>query len=120
MLVHENKIREAAQLIIDSYKVKEVIRPNDPDKYYTLAQMLNEMRAYKACIALIQNFHKRYPVHRDIPKLYLLASQILSEQLSNDAMAIKMLEFLMAKYKQHELAGEIAQYCHVVRNVANA
>jgi hypothetical protein len=119
MLLHENKIREAAQLIVDCYKFKETIRPNDPDKYYTLAFMLNEMRAFKACISLIQNFHKRFPVHRDIPKLYLLASRILSEQLSNDSMAIKMLEFLMAKYRQHELAGEIAQYCQVVKNVAN-
>ena len=119
MLIHENKIRDAAQLIIDCYKFKETLRPNDPDKYYTLAYMLSEMRAHKACIALIQNFHKRYPVHRDIPKLYLLASRILSEQLSNDAMALKMLEFLRAKYRQHELAGEIEQYCSVVRKVAN-
>jgi len=119
MLIHANKIREAAQLVVDCYKFKETIRPNDPDKYYVLAYMLNDIRAFKACIALIHNFHKQFPTHRDIPKLYLLASHILSEQLSNDAMALKMLEFLMAKYRQHELAGEIAQYCEVVKNVAN-
>ena len=119
VLIHENKTREAAQMIVDCYKFKETIRPNDPDKYYPLAFMLNEMRAFKPCIALIQNFHKRFPGHADIPKLYLLASQVMSEQLNNDNMALKMLEFLLAKYRQHELAGEIEQYCKVVKNVAN-
>lgn len=119
VLIHENKTRDAAQLIVDCFKFKEILRPNDPDTYYSLAYMLNEIRAFRPCIALIQNFHKRYPGHADIPKLYLLASQILSEQLSNDAMALKMLEFLQAKYRQHELAGEIEQYSKVVKNVAN-
>jgi hypothetical protein len=117
VLLHENKTRDAAQLIIDCFKFKETIRPNDADKYYALVYMLNEMRAFKACISLIQNFHKRFPGHADIPKLYLLASKIMSEQL-NDAMALKMLEFLQAKYRQHELAAEIEQYCKVVKNVA--
>jgi hypothetical protein len=119
VLIHENKTREAAQLIVDCFKYKETIRPNDPDKYYALAYMLNEMRAFKACISLVHNFHKRFPGHADIPKLYLLASRILSEQLSNDNMALKMLEFLLAKYRQHELAGEIEQYCMAVKNVAS-
>ena len=119
ILLNENKTREAAQLIIDCFKFKETLRPNDPGKYYILAYMLNEMRAYKVSISLIQNFHKRFPTHIDIPKLYLLASRILSEQLSNDAMALKMLEFLQTKYRQHELAGEIEQYCKVVKNVAS-
>jgi tetratricopeptide (TPR) repeat protein len=118
VLLHENKTRDAAQLIIDCFKFKETIRPNDADKYYALVYMLNEMRAFKACISLIQNFHKRFPGHADIPKLYLLASKIMSEQLNNDAMALKMLEFLQAKYRQHELAAEIEQYCKVVKNVA--
>jgi hypothetical protein len=119
LLIHENKTRDAAQLIVDCFKFKETLRPNDPDKYYPLAYMLNEMRAFKPCIALIQNFHKRFPGHADIPKLYLLASRVLSEQLSNDNLALKMLEFLQAKYRQHDLAAEIDQYCKVVKNVAS-
>jgi hypothetical protein len=119
LLIHENKTRDAAQLIVDCFKFKEILRPNDPDKYYPLAYMLNEIRAFKACITLIQNFHKRYPGHADIPKLYLLASRIMSEELHNDSMALKMLEFLQAKYRQHELAAEIEQYCKVVKNVAS-
>ncbi len=119
VLLHENKTRDAAQLVMDCFQHKETLRPNDPDKYYTLAYMLNDMRAFKACISLIQNFHKRFPGHADIPKLYLLASRILSEELSNDKLALQMLEFLQAKYRQHELAREIEQYCKVVRNVAS-
>ncbi len=119
VLLHENKTRDAAQLIIDCFKFKETLRPNDANKYYALAYILSDMRAFKACISLIQNFHKRFPGHADIPKLYLLASKIMSEQLSNDSMALKMLEFLLAKYRQHELAEEIEQYCKVVKNVAS-
>jgi len=119
MLLYEKKTSDAAKLINNCYQQKAVVRPNDPDNYYPLAYALKDMRAYKACMALLNNFHVQFPGHSDIPKLYLLGAHVLSEELHNDDMAKKILEFLKTKYPQHEMKAEIDHFYDVVKSVAN-
>jgi outer membrane protein assembly factor BamD (BamD/ComL family) len=119
ILLYQKKSGEAARLAADCYKHNEVIRPADPDNFYTLAYALKDIRAFKECMALINNFHTQHPNHPDIPKLYLLGARVLSEELNNDAMAKKILQFLKAKYSQHNLAAEIDQFYNIVKSVAS-
>jgi hypothetical protein len=119
VLLYQNKTSDAARLVVDCFKHKEIIRPSDSDKFYTLAYALKDIRAFRECMALINNFHTQHPGHPDIPKLYLLGAKVLSEELHNDAMAAKILQFLKAKYAQHNLASEIDQFYNVVKSVAN-
>lgn len=119
ILLFQKKTSDAARLVVDCYKHKQVIRPADPDNFYSLAYALKDIRAFRECMALINNFHTQHPNHPDIPKLYLLGAKVLSEELNNDAMARKILQFLKAKYAQHNLATEIDQYYNVVMNVAS-
>lgn len=119
ILLYQKKASEAARLVVDCYKHKAVLRPANPDDFYTLAYALKDMRAFRECMALINNFHSLYPVHPDIPRLYLLGARVLSEELHNDAMAQKILQFLKAKYSQHNLSAEIEQFYRAVKSVAN-
>ena len=119
ILLYQKKSSEAARLVVDCFKHKAVIRPANPDNYYTLAYALKDMRAFKECMALINNFHTQYANHPDIPKLYLLGARVLSEELNNDVMAKKILQFLKSKYSKHNLAMEIDQFYNAVKSVAN-
>jgi tetratricopeptide (TPR) repeat protein len=117
MLLYENKTRDAAKVIIDCFKFKEIVRPADPDRYFAIASVLYELRAFKECVALLQNFHTAFSGHEDIPKLYLLCARALSDGLQNDKIAEKILAFLGKHYQQHELAEEIQQYHRAVKSV---
>ncbi|MGD8573044.1 MAG: hypothetical protein PVH98_11345, partial [Gammaproteobacteria bacterium] len=79
VLLYQNKTSDAARLVVDCFKHKEIIRPADPDKIYTLAYALKDIRAFRECMALINNFHGQHPGHPDIPRLYLLGARVLSE-----------------------------------------
>lgn len=120
ILLYQNKTGEAANLVTNCYKHKAIIRPNNPEYFYSLAYALKDIRAFKECMALLNNFHTQFPNHQDIPRLYLLGARVLSEELHNDAMAQKILQFLKSKYSQHELATEIDQFYNVVKSVASA
>jgi len=119
ILLYHKKTTEAARLVVDCFKHKISLRPADANNLYTLVYALKDIRAFKECVALANNFHVQNPNHPDTPRLYLLVAKILSEELRQDAMASKILQFLISKYPQHELAAEIDRYFNIVKSVAN-
>jgi len=119
ILLYHKKTTEAARLIVNCFKLKLTVKPADANNMYSLLYALKDIRAFKEGVALANNFHVQNPNHPDIPKIYLLTAKILSEELHQDDMARKILQFLQAKYPQHELSGEIQAYYNIVKSVAN-
>jgi len=117
ILLYHKKSTEAARLIVNCFKLKVTLRPVDANNLYPLVFALKDIRAFKECVALANNFHTQNPNHPDTPRLYLLVAKILSEELHQDAMAVKILQFLMSKYPQHELSGEIDRYYNIVKSM---
>ncbi len=117
LLLSAGKAARAAQVFVDCFAVDPEIRPNDPDRYYELASVLASRGAAREVVALSRNFHTTFAGHRDIPRLYLLVAQVLTERLNAEQQAAKILDFLQANYAGHPLSGEIRQYAELVRNL---
>lgn len=117
ILLGTNKWKEAARVFEQAFNLDKSFRPSDPDKFYLLARVLRESRAFKAMVGLINGFHKQHANHPDLPKLYLLAAQVLNEELNAGKQAEQILVFLERNYAQHELAGEIRGNLNTVRTM---
>ena len=115
ILLVENKWKEAARVFEDTFKLDNSFRPSDPGKFYLLARVLRESRSFKAVVGLINGFHKQHANHPDLPKLYLLAAQVLNEELNAGKQAEQILAFLERNFGQHEMIGEIQANLQAVR-----
>jgi len=117
ILLFHNQPARAANIFRECLKANPEIAPGDPDNIYEMAYTLYGMRAFREAFTLINGFHKRYPRHQDIPKIYLLMAKLLCEELQEEQQAMKVIKFLQGHYPGHELNDEINQYGQFVRNM---
>ncbi|NIV31984.1 MAG: hypothetical protein GWN58_21620, partial [Anaerolineae bacterium] len=110
ILLYEGKAAKAAEVFRACYRVDSGFKPADPDRYYSLASVLRQLQAHKEVLGLITDFHRAFPKHPDVPRLYLLAAQVYSEALHRDDQATRILRYLVARYPGHELQPQIQHY----------
>ncbi len=79
-----------------------------------LAQAAKKKRDAALAMEFIKGFDKKFPGHHDIPAVYFLAAQLLSEFHRDDTQAIRILQTLLARYPQAGVANEATIYLNVL------
>lgn len=92
----------------------------DADAMLQLAQAAKTKRDAALAMGFIKGFDKKYPGHRDIPAVYLLAAQLLSEFHRDDVQAMRILQTLLARYPQSDVANEATIYLKVLQQTTVA
>lgn len=120
LLLRKRQGRKLQELLQDLIQHCPDYRPGSGTLALGLAEQLHGLRQDKLAMKMLMNMHKRFPDFSELPKAYFLAARILSERLKDDVQAIKLLEFLEARYPGAPQAEEIRQYLTVLRKLTGA
>jgi tetratricopeptide (TPR) repeat protein len=114
----------ASQQIPHAIKILPIILTSSPSfkpaqatERFELAKLLKQNGRSKAAVMLINKLHTDFPSFKEIPEAYFMASKILCEQLGNDMQAISILNFLLLKFPEHALRGEIETYLGLIKTL---
>ncbi|HTJ96094.1 MAG TPA: tetratricopeptide repeat protein [Rhodocyclaceae bacterium] len=88
-----------------------------PEQILPLAKLATKERDFKLALELVRGFDKRFPGHADIPAVYFLSAQLLSEQFRQNDMARNILEAMLKRYPEHALATEAGHYLEVLKRM---
>lgn len=116
-LLGDQRYPQALDLIRDCLPVDPEFRPHEAAQIYPLATFAHRTHRGQIALRILSGFARRYPGHADIPRAYLLAARLLCETAKRDAQAKKLLEDLLRRYPQHELAPAIENYLGVVNRL---
>lgn len=92
--------------------------PEQPGQVFKLAQAARRAQDGSLALALVNGFDRRYPKHPDVPGVYLMSAQILSENFKKDEMATQILKAMVRKYPDHPLSAEAATYLKALERMA--
>jgi hypothetical protein len=68
-------------------------------------------------LTLVRGFDKRNPRHPDVPAVFLMSAQILSENFKKDDIATDILKSMLQKFPEHPLHAEAAAYLQVIERM---
>ncbi|HEY5291718.1 MAG TPA: hypothetical protein VIJ43_05325 [Burkholderiales bacterium] len=115
--------KERSQRALEVFKACRELRQDfaleDPGQILKLAQAARRAREYNLALALVTRFDKRHPQHPDVPGVYLMSAQILSEHFKKDQMATLILKGMMEKFPDHPLSAEAGTYLKVLERMAD-
>ncbi len=77
---------------------------------FKIASWLNESEKSKEAIYALNTLIKQYPQDAMVPKAYYRAAQIFHERLKNVGQSKKILNGLIRKFPDHEIAGFAKTY----------
>ncbi|WP_284619408.1 tetratricopeptide repeat protein [Aquabacterium humicola] len=85
-----------------------------------LAKAAIKQGEHALAVKLLQGFDKRFPDHADLPAVYFLGAQLMSEHARQHDKAAKLLRGVLARYPGHALAGEVQTYLAVLERLPQA
>ncbi|WP_284619411.1 tetratricopeptide repeat protein [Aquabacterium humicola] len=89
----------------------------DADALLPLAKAAVQHGEQALAVQLLQGFDKRFPEHPDLPGVYFLGAQLMSEYGRRHEQATKLLKRLLKRYSGHALAGEMRTYLELLQRV---
>ena len=116
----QNKPSQALTAFLLIFEKDKSFRPANANERHEIARLLMKGGHGKAAISLLNNLHNEFPTYEDIPAAYLLAAQILCEQLNNDTKAKTVLQFILKNYPDSHKKQEIRDYLNIVEGLNNA
>ena len=117
-LVVEKRLFQALDLCEQSLKIDPEFQQQDSYHVLELAKAAHIGKRQNLAVGLMRRFDKRYPGHPDIPSVYLLSAQILSEHFQQHKEAMQILHALQVRFPDHALAGEARQYMAALNKLA--
>ena len=118
LLLRKEQGQQALEVFRASRELQADFAPEEPGHLLKLAQAARRAREYKLALALVNGFDKRHPRHPDVPGVYLMSAQILSENFKKDEMASLILKDMMQKFPDHPLSVEAGTYLKVLERMA--
>lgn len=109
-LLDANRAREANEIYLDCLAADPEFRPERKEQYLTIGKMLRAYGKPKQALALISGFHKRFPNEPLVAEVYLLAVEILVDDLRQEDKAKPILKFLGTQFRNHPLFPQIQGY----------
>lgn len=110
LLVQQGLADQARALYEECVRSDESFQPAEGQEAMSLAAAAAAARRHDLALSLMRRFDKRYPGHRDIPRVYMLSAEILCERYRDDARATQILRLLLARYPAHEVAARAQRY----------
>ncbi len=112
--------RKALRVAEDCLDIDPEFRPADGSEVRELVELADRFDLDNLVVRLSNGFAKRFPKHKDIPAVHLVAARHLSEKKGKDEMALKVLKDLQSRYPEHELRGEIDKQVALLEKVMGA
>lgn len=109
--------RKALRVAEECLDIDPEFRPADGSQVRELVELADHFDLDHLVVRLSNGFAKRFPKHKDIPAVHLVAARHLSEKKGKDEMALKVLKDLQARYPEHELRGEIDKQVALLEKV---
>lgn len=120
LLVKSENWREAIELVEDAVARRAEWKLRDADHIAPLAQAALRNGKPQLAGQLIKGFDKKYAVHADIPKVYLIGAQLMAEWGGKPDEARRILEYLLKRYSSDAAATEAGRYLDVLNRTAQA
>jgi flagellar biosynthesis regulator FlbT len=114
VLITLERTSDAVQVYADCVDLDSKFKLSDGGQTYALAELANGMGKSTLALRMLNKFAQRFPRHPNTPQAYFLAAKLLCEHKGADGQAKKVLDGLLAKYPEHEIAGEIRNYRDLV------
>jgi len=118
LLLRKDRGQRAFEVFKACRELREDFTPEDAGQILKLAQAARRAREYNLALTLVRGFDKRHPRHPDVPGVYLMSAQILSENFKKDEMAGMILKGMMKKFPDHPLSVEAGNYLKVLERMA--
>ena len=114
LLLENNDIKTASQVYRSVKKRMPSYLPASPTVRYQLAvQLKNELDGQSA-VEMLRSFHEIYPNSTLVPQAYLLAAEILHQNLNDSHRAAVLLSFVLNNYPEDELCQSVKLYLRQV------
>jgi len=97
----------AATALLNARQLQADYLPEDAQVCETVAEALLQRHKTREALSLLRNLHQRFPQYPHIPRAYLLAARGFAEGLGQVEPAQKLLAFILARYPQSPLLGEV-------------
>jgi tetratricopeptide (TPR) repeat protein len=120
LLLQSGQHTEAAQVFSDCNKAKITCYPERAECYPIMFENLKQRRQFKEAVALMKDFHKRFPANDLTPTLYLELAKLFSEDLQRDDLAKKLLNFLLNHFKTHEKISQVQHYLRLIEGLSTS
>lgn len=114
LLIANGRASEAADMFLDCARHNVMPKRLSADNVLTMARQLRSMGKPHEAFKLLNGFHKRYPHSENIFEAYLLAAQVLSEDLNRDDLAAQLLRYLDKTFHDHARIDEVHRYQQVI------
>lgn len=118
-LMAEQRPSEAQRVFSDCYKLDKSFKYGTGAQRHMMAELLYKNGQSRAALSLLNNLHKDHPGYERIPEAYLLVAKIMFESFNQEEKAKQILEFVKARYPQHERIPDINAYLKVVTKISN-
>lgn len=118
LLIKSENWREALELVEDAIARRADWAPRDADQIAPLAQAALRQGKPQLAGHLIKGFDKKYAVHADIPKIYLVGAQLMAEWGGKPDEARRILQYLLKRYSSDAVATEAGRYLEVLNRPA--
>ncbi len=116
MLTESGSYTAAAQLFSDCQKAAANCYPTQPEHYLPLFEILKQRGSFKDAIALLKNFHTRFPGNDLTPPVYFELAKLFSENMQRDDLAIQLLQFITRHYSSHAKTAQVRQYLELIKS----
>lgn len=118
LLLRKERSQRALEVFKACRELREDFAPEDPGQILKLAQAARRAGEYNLALTLVRGFDKHHPRHPDVPGVYLMSAQILSEHFKKDEMASLILKGLLQKFPDHPLSAEAGNYLKALVRMA--
>ncbi|TDR43240.1 hypothetical protein DFR29_107253 [Tahibacter aquaticus] len=118
ILLAQDKEKAAVELYRELSELEPAFIPTDAESNVRLARRAALLGHAQVALRLVNGFHKRHPRSSDIPQMYLMAAQLLSERMGKDAEAKALLTQIRTAYPNHELVPEIDNLLKLIDSVS--
>lgn len=116
LLKRQKALGRGVPVVLDVQKRLPGFKLDDTGIALELAQLLKMQGKYKAVVKLFLNLHKSHPQDPLVPEAYLMVANIFFEYMGDDAKALALADFVMARYPKspqipqfEKLRGVISQ-----------
>ena len=118
VLLALDKEKAAVELYRELAELDPAFVPADAESNVRLARRASQLGHAQLALRLVNGFHKRHPRSADIPQMYLMAAQLLSERLGKDAEAKALLSQIRTAYPNHELIPQIDSLMKLIDSIS--
>jgi hypothetical protein len=118
-LLRKDQHYRALEVLKSLRDVDPAFESTNPSHTLPLAIAARSRGEHSYALRLMRGFDRRHPRDQDIPAVYLLSAQILSENFHKDDLARTLLRQLDAKYPGSPAAAEARVYLQMMDRIAS-